>query len=88
VSVLFPPGITSLHDCPGPVFDAIRLANFFLSFEEMREEDRPPKSIWLDGEKLNAHLRAVSAKYEREAGGSSRNEEVLYNDAAKDLIVD
>ncbi len=54
VSSLFPPGIERLIDLPFTIQNAILAALGFLSFDELPEEERPPKSIWLDGEKMKA----------------------------------
>lgn len=54
VSSLFPPGVHHIWDLPHPLFHAIRLALGWLKFEELPEEERPPKSIWLDEERMNA----------------------------------
>lgn len=92
VSTLFPEGITSVADLPYNLFDAIRLALIFLSFEEMPKDERPPKRIWLDGEKLDEHMKWVEkqreAKHKVDRDGSSQEiEDPVQNEAASSLIV-
>lgn len=43
-----------LIDLPFTHHDAILYALGFLSFEKLPEEERPPKSIWLDDDKMTA----------------------------------
>jgi hypothetical protein len=87
VSELLPPVVKNLRDCPWRWFEAIRLAMFFLSFEELPEEDRPPKKIWLDNEAMESHFAALKAKRKREAEGDTTLEgESVQNTAARDLI--
>lgn len=88
VSELYPPGITDLRELPSHWFDAIRQAIVFLGFEELEKEERPPKSIWLDKDKLSAHFGRVEElrkeKYDVDGGGEI--EEPVENDAARALI--
>lgn len=90
VAELFPPGITNLRDLPHMLFDAIRQALMFLSFEEnLEKEEQPPKSIWLDKEKLESHFAWVDRrrreKYDIKGGGEI--EEPVENEAARTLLV-
>jgi hypothetical protein len=92
VSVLFPEGVTSVADLPYNLFEAIRLALIFVKFEEMPKEERPPKRIWLDAEKLEAHMKWVEkqrdAKYSVDKDGQTKEiEDPVQNDAASMLIV-
>lgn len=90
VSELYPPGITHLVELPDVLFDAIRKALQFISFQENLDEDEmPPRSIWLDGEALEAHFAWVKEvrkeKYDIKGGGAI--EDPVENAAAKDLLV-
>jgi hypothetical protein len=92
VSELYPPGIADLREVPYLWFDAIRKAIVFLSFEENLEKDeRPPKAIWLDGDKLAAHFAWVEQRrkerYSGKGDGSSEIDDPVENQAAKGLLV-
>lgn len=52
ISSLFPQGIEKLIDLPFTIQTAILAALGFLSFDELPDDERPPKSIWLDGDKM------------------------------------
>jgi hypothetical protein len=52
VSQLLPDGIDGLADCPYTLHDAILGALRTLGYEEFPLEERPPRHIWLDGERL------------------------------------
>jgi hypothetical protein len=87
VSSLFPPGFDDLRDLPHALFHAIRLAGTFLTFEDLEERDRPPKRIWLDGERLRDWFDEVRRRRTAEARGESREiEDPVQNQAALDLI--
>lgn len=69
ISSLFPPGVTRLCDLPHTLHRAIRMALYFLSFDNIIEkEDKPPKRIWLDGEKMEEWWRQVEARRESPDG--------------------
>jgi hypothetical protein len=88
VAELFPSGVENVRDLPWRWFEAIRMAMFFLSFEELAEDERPSKKIWLDSEALEAHFAQVKAKRKREVKGDSTLEgESVSNKAASGLIV-
>jgi hypothetical protein len=89
VSALLPEGCRSLIDLPYHLHEAIVMALHFLKFEERPADERPPKRIWLDPEKLGAHWEGVDrmlrARYGvegKEIDGPSEK-----NDAAKDLVL-
>lgn len=88
---LLPPG-TTLLDCPYTVFEAVRVGGIFLSWDELEEDERPPKRIWLDGERLEDWWLHVKRLREEKYGGGSRSswdtsiEDPISNDAAKGLI--
>jgi hypothetical protein len=86
--LLFPPGITDLRELPAGYFDAIGMALGFLSFEELPEEDRPPRRIWLNNEALKEHFAAVKARRKAEADPNAPDpiEDPVDNPAARDLI--
>jgi hypothetical protein len=52
VSSLLPPGVKSLYDAPHMFVVAVKQALQFISFEELPTEERPPKWIWLDNERM------------------------------------
>lgn len=87
MSELLPLGVESIRECPWRWFEAIRLGMFFIGFEELAEEDRPPRKIWLDSEAMESHFAALKAKRERESKGDTTLEGVpVQNSAARDLI--
>lgn len=69
ISSIFPPGIQRLTDLPFTHHNAILAALGFLSFDELRKEERPPKSIWLDSEKMELHWEQVKNNREARANG-------------------
>jgi hypothetical protein len=83
VSALLPDGI-SLADAPFNLANAIRMALVFLSFEEHELKDRPPKSIWLDNDALEAHWAAVRRRWK---AGDADLSDATENAAAMGLIV-
>lgn len=90
VAELYPPGITDIRDLPAVWFDAIRRALTFISFQENLEPDeQPPRSIWLDPERLEAHFNWVDQrrkeKFDVKGGGEIENP--VQNEAAKALVV-
>jgi hypothetical protein len=93
VSELFPPGVANVRDLPWRLFDAIRMALVFIGFEELEKEERPPKKIWLDDEKLEAWFQQVEKNRERKYGGKGKGDsdetlegESVQNRAAESLI--
>jgi hypothetical protein len=84
VSALLPEGITSLSDAPFNLVNAITMGLSFLGFEEVALEDRPPKRIWLEPEKLSAHWKAVKKRWKE--GGEGEIEDPVENAAAAGLI--
>lgn len=87
MSALLPEGITSLSDAPFNLVDAITAGLGFLSFEELAMEDRPPKRIWQNPERLNAHWKAMRKRWKEGAGGTGEIEDPIENAAAEGLIV-
>lgn len=85
---LFPAGVTDLRELPYPWFDAIRRAIQFLSFDELDKEERPPKSIWLDADRLKEHFEWVELRRKEKYSGKDQTiEDPVSNDAAKAMVV-
>jgi hypothetical protein len=86
---LFPPGVTDMRELPHPWFDAIRRALHFLSFEELEPDERPPKSIWLDADRLAEHFQWVEQRRKDKWGGDGTQtiEDPVENPAAKAMVV-
>lgn len=68
------------------MFNAIRFALTFLSFEELESHERPPKRIWLDSDALNDWFANVKKQRTEQASGKAIDDPVQ-NEAAKSLIV-
>lgn len=69
------------------MFEAIRQALYFLSFDELPNDERPPKRIWLDGEKLNAWFERVERKRKDEMGGRNRTiEDPVENELTAEMF--
>lgn len=88
VSSLFPPDFDDLRDLPHSLFEAIRMAAVFLSFDELDADEQPPKRIWLVADKLAEWMDAIAAK--RRTGASGMNQEIedpVQNRAAEGLII-
>lgn len=77
-----------MADLPHTLFTAIRLGLSFLGFEELPEDEQPPKRIWLDGEKLADWFANVKKRRDEKYGESGRKaiEDPVENAAAKSLI--
>lgn len=77
-----------MTDLPHTLFTAIRLGLTFLSFEELPEEEQPPKRIWMDNERLHEWFNAVKKRRDEKYGdgGSKSIEDPVQNDAAKLLM--
>lgn len=87
MSQLLPPGIRDLYDLPWPLFEAIRSALLFLSFDELAKNERPPRRIWLNGKKLAEWFDAVAAQRKREMDGQPAIDDPVDNEYAQGLIV-
>lgn len=84
---LYPDGIKEVADLPHTLFNAIRLALSFLGFEELPAEEQPPKSIWLNTEKLSAWFETVKKRRDEKYGGDTKSiDDPVQNDAASALI--
>jgi len=86
--LLLPPGVEDIREMPGQHFDLIRRSMIFLGFEEMPEEDRPPRKIWLDDKELVAHFDRLKEKRKAEAGGDTVSTDMTENSLAKDMIIE
>lgn len=75
-----------MRDCPHTIFEAIRNAMLVLSFDELPEDERPPKRIWLDGERLRDWFKTVERRRKEKYSGKHIDDPVD-NDAARSLIV-
>lgn len=88
VSQLVPRWCEGINDVPHLLFDALRMASVFLSFDELPEEERPPKRIWLNGDRLREWFEEIKRKRKREAGGDSGPiEDPVDNEAAQGLLI-
>lgn len=92
VSQLFPEGIETVRDLPYTLFDAIRSALVFLSFDELPADEQPPKRIWLNANKLSEWFQAVKRRRDERmnegtSGSSAPIEDPVQNDAAAALVV-
>lgn len=73
-------------DLPGVLFEAIVHGLQFLKFEELPEDERPKRAIWLDGKKLNQHFKAVKKRRDEKGDGEKKPREIedpVENGAAK-----
>lgn len=93
LDAVLPPGITSLRDCPYTVFEAVRIGMFFLDFDELPSDERPPKRIWLDSKKLEEWFDVVKRRREEKYGSGGDDgwdktiDDPVENPAAAGLIV-
>lgn len=88
VSVLLPAGVKTLLDLPHTLFSAVKFALMVLAWDELPEEERPPKRIWQDSSRLKSHFAWVKRERERKYGrGDSGIDDPVTNDAARALIV-
>ena len=88
--LLFPPGCTDIRELPAQLFDAIHSSMMFLGFEEMPEEDAPPKRIWLDNDALTTHFANLKAKRKAQSDPNAPQAAegpMQENSLAKDMIV-
>lgn len=86
VSSLLPPGVRSLYDAPHQFVEAVRLALWFLSFEELPGEEQPPKRIWLNAEKMQAWWAEVRRNRERKMKGEGDYQSMPENQALRDIF--
>jgi hypothetical protein len=53
------------------MFDALVIGLGFVSFDELPKDERPPKSIWLDGKERKRWFKAVEQIRKEKYGGGS-----------------
>ncbi len=82
---LIPDGVAGVQDLPYPLFDAIRTALVYLSFDELPSEDRPPRRIWPFPWMLRDWFDDVERRRKERYSGDEI-EDPVQNEAAKDLI--
>lgn len=88
VDHLIPPHINGLMDLPAKLAEAIHRALTCLSFDELLDDERPPRRIWTDNRKLKEWFAQVSKRRQEKYGGSSREiEDPVQNQAAQELLV-
>lgn len=73
MSSLFPPGIEKLYDLPFTIHHAILAALNYLSFNELPKDERPPRWMWLDGEKLDEWFKDVERLRDQKYGGGDQS---------------
>lgn len=89
VSVLFPEGISRLDDLPWTLHNAIIQAIYYLGYEELEKDERPPKRIWDRPDEMKAWWGMVERKRKEKYGhdDDSGGGEEQTNAAVKDMIV-
>jgi hypothetical protein len=87
MSSLFPPGIHSLLDLPYTVHHAILAALNYLSFNELPKDERPPKWMWLDGDKLDEWFKEVERLREAKYNGGGDQSRMESSNLRERLIV-
>lgn len=85
MSDLLPAGIRQLRDAPYPLQRAVKRALMFLSFEELPEEDVPPRNIWLANDELADWFKDVRRRQKERMGGKEIEDE--RQNSAIDLLV-
>jgi hypothetical protein len=89
VAQLLPDGIADVRDCPHTLFSAIRAALMVIGFDELDEDERPPRRIWLDNDRLADWFKEVrrrrKEKYSAKEPGPI--DDPVENDAARSLLV-
>lgn len=67
------------------------MGGIYLSWDELPKDERPPRRIWHDGEKLQEWFELVNKRREEKFGGKGGMdrsiEDPVENEAAKGLIV-
>jgi hypothetical protein len=86
VSSLLPAGVRSLYDAPYLFVEAVKVALFFLSFEELAVEERPPKRIWLDNDKMAQWWADVKASRDAKYKGRGDYQSMPENQALRDIF--
>lgn len=88
MSQLLPEGM-QLRDAPYRLQHAIKTGLMFIGFDELMPEDRPPRAIWLNVEKLTEHFDNVKRRQKDTATGGRVDdiEDPVQNNALDMLIV-
>lgn len=88
MSVLFPEGISNIGDLPFHLHEAISKGLAYVGFDELPSEERPPKHIWLDQDKLGDWFDQVAKRREEKYGGGGKPpiDDPVENDAASALV--
>lgn len=87
VSALLPEGMSSLADAPYPLHDAISAALHFLKYQELPEDEQPPKRIWFDGAAMKEWIAHVERLREAKMKGEKPTGKTESNDLAEDILV-
>jgi hypothetical protein len=58
----YPKGLTTSSTSRTRMFNAVRSALSFLGFEELPNDERPPRDIWLNNKLLREWFKAVQRK--------------------------
>lgn len=70
---MFPPGITHLADMPYTLFDALQLGLKFLAMEDLPNDERPAREIWLEGDLMREHWARVTLARKDKYGTDDKN---------------
>lgn len=84
---LLPDGVSGLADCPYALLDAIRSALVFLSFDELEADERPPRRLWRNPDKLNDWFDGVKRKREQKyAPPDQQIDDPVENELAREML--
>lgn len=72
MTALLPLGVTHMADMPAPLHDAITAGLQFVSFDELPNDERPPKKIWWDKDSMRTWWSMVERKRDEKYGGSDK----------------
>ena len=75
MSAVLPEGIDHLADCPYTLHQAIVFALRVLDYEDFPIEERPPKRIWMDNEKINEWFKKVERDRKKKYSGGTPEDE-------------
>lgn len=74
-------------DLPFTIHNLILGALGFLSFDELPDEERPPKNIWLDGDKMKAWWVEIRRMREARDGGHGDQASMEHSDVMSYLKI-
>ena len=90
MSLLLPDGIDHLGECPHTLHEAILTALRILQYEEFPKDERPPRNIWMDSERLADWWEEVdrkrAAKYKIDGNSGHPADEDGWEENAVELI--